>query len=64
MSTPRSTLLPSRPKLCLGKCTCICTSIADGLLSSRIRSVLLYNKMGLLLGVFEKEYKAMMGQLS
>jgi len=29
---------------------------------SGIRSVLLYNKMGLLLGVFEKEYKAMMGK--
>ena len=38
--------------------------LAVGLLIvlSRIRSVLLYNKMGLLLGVFEKEYKAMMGQ--
>ena len=31
-------------------------------LQLRIRSVLLYNKMGLLLDVFEKEYKAMMGK--
>ena len=59
MSTTRSTLLSSKPKLFLGQ---FCIELITRLtVSLRIRSVLLYNKMGLLLDVFEKEYKAMMG---
>ena len=61
-STRRSMSSLSRPRPSPGNIILVCLSTDLHSHSMfRIRSVLLYNKMGLLLDVFEKEYRAMMG---